>query len=752
MGSSNSKAQKSEALRLCKERRKFIKQAIDSRYALAAAHLSYVQSLNSVGVALRRFAEAQVLIESSLSTSATELDKTPSHSSYPSPSPSHNVEIVDSPLNNESPLSPRLSTMSFMRSSRSAAVTVQLNSSFNHFADDDSLTFPLPPPPPPEPGSSWDFFDPLGSAENLRIHGENSYNQNFDNLMDLRHFREEESDPFMEDVSGTWEKTGVKVKDENLMGPIRSDGPIFEQSSHDSSGDQVPDNKGGGVMILANAYSLNGVASERDAGQTQVRKEKTIKSDLMANGSAETSTRNASSEQFSVQKETRGLEKEICAGREDPSEFITHRAKDFLSSIKDIVHRFVRASESGKEVSRMLEANKIHISCSGTKGRSPASKFLVACHLVCCKGDSLPVPQEPSEHVTKVITWNRSTSSQSSSSKNLLTSTTRDDDSGSDFVEECCMISGRHSSTLERLYAWERKLHDEVKAIETIGKEYDQKCSLLRHQFAQDLNSHVIDKTRAIVKDLYSRLRVAIHAVDSISKRIEKLRDEELLPQLVEMIQGLSRMWKVMLECHHAQYITISLAYHARSSTAATQSESQKQVIVHLQHEIECFGSSFTYWTNAHQSYVEALNGWLQNCFLQSQERSSRKKLFPPRQAPGPPIFILFREWSSAIKALPSGDLLDTIKGLVSDLHRSFGQQANGQQKKRPPNGLENNPEPESKDDKCDKFSNLSSFQASLTHLFDQLTKFAEASRKMYEDIRQKMDTTGVDYTGNRMR
>jgi hypothetical protein len=40
------------------------------------------------------------------------------------------------------------------------------------------------------------------------------------------------------------------------------------------------------------------------------------------------------------------------------------------------------------------------------------------------------------------------------------------------------------------------------------------------------------------VKDLHSQLRVAIHSVESISKRIEKIRDEELQPQLVELIPG----------------------------------------------------------------------------------------------------------------------------------------------------------------------------------------------------------------------
>lgn len=69
------------------------------------------------------------------------------------------------------------------------------------------------------------------------------------------------------------------------------------------------------------------------------------------------------------------------------------------------------------------------------------------------------------EHVTKVITWKRTTSSRSSSSRNPLNSKDDNDDSGSDFVEDFCMIAGSHSSTLDRVYAWERKLYDEVKVL-----------------------------------------------------------------------------------------------------------------------------------------------------------------------------------------------------------------------------------------------------------------------------------------------
>ena len=77
-----------------------------------------------------------------------------------------------------------------------------------------------------------------------------------------------------------------------------------------------------------------------------------------------------------------------------------------------------------------------------------------------------------------------------------------------------------------------------LQALDSIRKAYDQKCKQIRHQFARNLNAQVIDQTRAVAKDLYSQIRVAIQAVDCISKKIEKMRDEELQPQLLELMQG----------------------------------------------------------------------------------------------------------------------------------------------------------------------------------------------------------------------
>ncbi|KAF7831520.1 nitrate regulatory gene2 protein [Senna tora] len=76
------------------------------------------------------------------------------------------------------------------------------------------------------------------------------------------------------------------------------------------------------------------------------------------------------------------------------------------------------------------------------------------------------------------------------------------------------------------------------KASGLVRKEYDMKCKILRHLESKGEKTSTIDKTRAKVKDLHSRIRVAIHRIDSISKRIEELRDKELQPQLEELIEG----------------------------------------------------------------------------------------------------------------------------------------------------------------------------------------------------------------------
>lgn len=204
-----------------------------------------------------------------------------------------------------------------------------------------------------------------------------------------------------------------------------------------------------------------------------------------------------------------------------------------------------------------------------------------------------------------------------------------------------------------------------------------------------------------------------------------------------------------MLECHHAQYITISLAYHSKVSMGASHSrgDAHREIMDQLVQEVECFGLSFANWINTHTSYVEALNGWLQSCILQPRERRSRRA-FSPRRAIAPPIFALCRDWSYGIGELPYADLSAAVRAFLTDLQQLMDQQA-----ELPKKAVDSKSgESENKDNENggESPSNLSSIQSSLTKVLHRLTKFSEASLKMYEDVRQKSEAARIGYSNGR--
>ncbi|KAL5204399.1 hypothetical protein ABZP36_009270 [Zizania latifolia] len=703
MGSSPSKATGEDALVLCKERMRHIKRAIDSRDALSAAHLSYTQSLRSVGTALRRYAESEISPESSLSIS--EADKSPSHSSMASPSPSRAVENIGSPVHRGSHLTPPSTKIHYMKATGTTPFTITIDPSAADFVGQESPVsafVPPPPPLPPELCTSWDFFDPIDAAGSATSNNENGVTLNFSRLKGLRD-------------SGVAEAVSLREAAANKSDRMHPELP----------GDNAAPKQ---------------EAQPKKSGMSK------------PSGLVEVSTEATTSGQVATKVEEDAMEKELSTETEDPSEFITHRAKDFVSSMKEIETRFIRAAEAGNEVSNMLETKKIRLDiCAkipGSPGKPPTARF-VSAFRVCCNRE-IVLNHETAQHVSKVVTWKRSVSSLSSSSRSPLTTAIISDDVGdsnSDFVEQFAMVSGSHSSTLDRLHAWERKLYDEIKASENVRKTYDEKCNLLRRQFARGLNAQLIDKTRAVVKDLHSRVSVAIQAVDAISKRIEKIRDEELQPQLVELIQGLIRMWKAMLECHHKQFITISLAYHVKSSTTVQHGEHHRRAAIHLWNEMDCFSSSFKMWVTAHKSYVESLNAWLQKCLLQppqDRRRRKRKVSFPPRQALSPPIFVLCRDWLTMMESLPTDELCKSIKEVMQLLHDSFEHQADQ-------NKPTSESRPRSESQECGMLENneqevsgsveaVEGLQSKLTTVLDRLTKFSEASLKHYEELKQNYE------------
>ncbi|KAK9081757.1 hypothetical protein Syun_031203 [Stephania yunnanensis] len=669
MGVSSSRVEEDKALQLCRERKRLVRQALDGRCSLAAAHVTYIQSLRSTGIALGMFVELDATTESSMypSTTATPeplalTDKSFSHFSNLSPTLSQQVDGVES-------LSPAPSDAynfqeNCMKTGIGSLNSVEEKSSFhvNQTSRSTSSTPQDLTPRSAERGERlevehshtpseqpWDYFGPAHTIDaQFSFHPRRQPNNELDDPDNVRRLREEEGIPDLED-EGKGASSGSAGSD------ISED--EFSEPSMDDLVRRFENHRASDPHSVSMSPTL------------PLERTKTSETEVL-NGehsafpdSTPVITTKSAVTTPTYEKKTTGR---IHRSENKPL------PKDFLTCIKEIESLFLKASESGKEVPRMLEANKMHFRpiFPGQEGKSRVFALFKDC--LSCGEDPIPAPDEVAQPTMKYLTWHRTASSRSSSSRNPLGAPSKDDseDIGSNIFENFCMNSGSHASTLDRLYAWERKLYDEVKASGIIRREYDMKCKILRQQDSTGQNVLQIDKTRAAVKDLHSRIRVAIHRIDTISRRIEELRDKELQPQLEELIEGLSRMWEMMFECHARQFKIISEA-DKRSIKISIQSEARRAVAIRLENELSSLSSSFLKWMNSQKSYVQAINGWLHKCVVSLQRQKSSRRKRKEQEIPlselGPPIFLTCDVWFTKLELLSVREVADCMKMLAAD-------------------------------------------------------------------------------------
>ncbi|XP_076910763.1 protein ALTERED PHOSPHATE STARVATION RESPONSE 1-like isoform X1 [Bidens hawaiensis] len=316
-----------------------------------------------------------------------------------------------------------------------------------------------------------------------------------------------------------------------------------------------------------------------------------------------------------------------------------NKGRELLEALKDVEDYFLKAYECGVEFSKMLEFNHV----------GPL--------------DHLDSKVESSEKYIPAITWHKSPITRSPSCRSLLSSSSRSSFSGINingdlFDDAGGMESGSHLSTLGRLYAWEKKLYDEVKAGNEMKKMYERKSSQLSLEKAS--NKQGIEDQ---VNDLYSRILVNMKICDSISKRIEKVRDNELLPQIVELLRGLTKTWKSMLESHKTQS---RIMFEVKSFTCAdpTNDKSRHLATLQLEAEIQNWCMCFSSYIASMEAYVEALTHW------------AYKTTAAEREVNAPPlIFNICREWSTVIKSLPDQAVTFAMKRFAKDLRTLWAQQ-----------------------------------------------------------------------------
>ncbi|TYI54052.1 hypothetical protein E1A91_D11G048700v1 [Gossypium mustelinum] len=173
------------------------------------------------------------------------------------------------------------------------------------------------------------------------------------------------------------------------------------------------------------------------------------------------------------------------------------------------------------------------------------------------------------------------------------------------------ILNSSHSSTIERLYAWEKKLYEEVKTVETIRMEHEKRVAQLRKLELKRADYVKNEKTKKEVEKLESQMMVSSQAIETISAEIIKLREAELYPQLLDLVNGLMWMWRSMYEIHQVHtHIVQQLKYLNFMPSNEPTSEIHKQSTLQLELEVQQWHSSFCNLVKAQRDYIQSLAEW----------------------------------------------------------------------------------------------------------------------------------------------
>ncbi|EOA33619.1 hypothetical protein CARUB_v10019768mg [Capsella rubella] len=337
-----------------------------------------------------------------------------------------------------------------------------------------------------------------------------------------------------------------------------------------------------------------------------------------------------------------------------------HATRDLRETVKEIKSEFEVASSCGKEVAVLLEVGKLPYQHKNNGFKVILSRIMY-----------LVAPSTQSSHSHPRLSIR-------------LTSRTRKMAKAYNGQDVNGGFNGNLSSTLEKLYAWEKKLYKEVKDEEKFRAIYEEKCRRLKKMDSHGAESIKIEATRAAIRKLLTKIDVCIRSVDSISSRIHILRDEELQPQLTHLIHGLIRMWRSMLKCHQKQFHAI-MESKVRSLKAniTLQKDSGSKAILDLEMELREWSSSFNNWVNTQKSYVQSLSGWLSKC-LHYEPVATEDGIAPfsPSQIGAPPIFIICKDWQETMGRISGDNVTKAMQSFASSLHELREQQEEEQRVK----------------------------------------------------------------------
>ncbi|KAI3803407.1 hypothetical protein L1987_31558 [Smallanthus sonchifolius] len=596
MGCTQSKIENEEIVNRCKERKTVMKESVSTRNAFAAAHFSYAAALKNTGAALSDYAQGEVEFPDHrhpssvdvVSSSTTILPPPPPQPPYeetlkPPPPPllqraSTMPELNSRPELNSHPdpiieevdEDDEIDDRSLKRrsSSRKSGGGASRSVSKREAAKED-LPPPSPPqatPPPPRPSENTLH---RAASPPPAPHGMSHWDYFF---------------PSMENVAGSSldeiDHENNRFEHEEIQRKVMKEEKHSSVNHGDMNGGEEAGNDEGGDNEVEDVVAEVVEENPPPPPPPKVVKKVRIPVPVPAEG--------------------------------------RRQNLNLLQIFTELDDCFLKASESANEVSKMLEANRLHYHSNFADNRG---------HI------------DHSARVMRVITWNRSF-------KGLPEVDDKEDDFDSEENET-------HATVLDKMLAWEKKLYDEVKAGELMKLEYQKKIASLNRLKKRGASTDHLERTKATVSHLHTRYIVDMQSMDSTVSEINRLRDKQLYPKLVQLVDGMEQMWENMRLQHDSQSKIVQALRsldisHSPKETTEHHYNNTRQLNIYVQ----MWHSEFEKLILHQKAYIKSLNNWLKLNLIPI-DNNLREKVSSPQRPQTPPIQTLLRTWYDFLEKLP---------------------------------------------------------------------------------------------------
>ncbi|XP_022714966.1 nitrate regulatory gene2 protein [Durio zibethinus] len=590
MGCSQSKIENEEAVTRCKERKQFMKEAVAARNAFAAAHSAYAMSLKNTGAALSDYAHGEV-----------QNANLPSHPGPLIVGPSLQPPSVDK-LFPPPPPPGSIAGDPGVPIQRSASMPIQMplngkqrDTSTTTIAEDDEED------------------DDVEANSSLVKRRSRNYRGSGSGGRSRREVVEE-----AEEVEEMVTSTTVHARAMQSQPPQDSTYYYFFPTE-----DSVPGPSLGEVeeVRVENREVERKVFEERPRRvEEEVVDEKMREEEVVVERGQKASVE-AEKTLASMAGVGKGSKKGGKVGVGSTGEKRPVRGSfNLLQVFTQLDDHFLKASESAYEVSKMLEATRLHYHSNFADNRG---------HI------------DHSARVMRVITWNRSFRGLKDNADNVK------DDFDSEENET-------HATVLDKMLAWEKKLYDEVKASEHMKFEYQKKVATLNKLKKRGTNSEALEKAKAAVSHLHTRYIVDMQSMDSTVSEINRLRDEQLYPKLVQLVNGMATMWENMKVQHDSQsrIVTVLRDNLDLSQSPKETSDHHHERTIQLLAIVQDWHMQFCKLVDHQKEYIKALNCWLRLNLVPIESNLKEKVSSPPR-AENPPIQWLLLAWQDKLENLP---------------------------------------------------------------------------------------------------